>query len=45
NPTIVNNASGTSKNDQESYPQIKIHNSITVDKEVFTSSSSLDLSN
>ncbi|CAG8733718.1 14546_t:CDS:2, partial [Racocetra fulgida] len=43
---ILNSTSKTSSNNQELYPQITVHNTITIEKENFASSSStLDLPN
>ncbi|CAG8753286.1 29620_t:CDS:2 [Gigaspora margarita] len=46
NTLVLNSTSGTFKNNQDSYSQIKAHNSITIEKEITTfSSSNLDISN
>ncbi|CAG8684877.1 10722_t:CDS:2 [Dentiscutata erythropus] len=43
---MLNSIDGTSRNNQEPLSQIKIHNSVTVEKEIFAfNSSNLDLSN
>ncbi|RIB00887.1 hypothetical protein C2G38_2128882 [Gigaspora rosea] len=47
NTLVVNSNSGTFKNNQDSdsYPQIKVHNSVTIEKEINTfNSSNLDIS-
>ncbi|CAG8720877.1 17862_t:CDS:2 [Gigaspora rosea] len=46
NTLVLNSTSGTFKNNQDSYPQIKVHNSVTIEKEIITfSSSNLEISN
>ncbi|CAG8788476.1 35620_t:CDS:2 [Gigaspora margarita] len=48
NTLVANSNSGTFKNNQDSdsYPQIKVHNSVAIEKEINTfNSSNLDISN
>ncbi|KAF0534636.1 putative g-protein coupled receptor 21 [Gigaspora margarita] len=46
NTLVLNSTSGAFKNNQDSYSQVKAYNSITIEKEITTfSSSNLDISN